>query len=67
MAFFDKESGKKYHTPEQTGEYIYRVATQRSPPARIAAVAGKFMQWTVPMMLPHRLIDRVLKGVLGWK
>lgn len=67
MAYFEKSTEKTYHTAEQMGEYIYRAATQRSPPARVAAVAGKFLQWTVPLMLPHRLIDRVLKGVMGWK
>ncbi len=38
-----------------------------NPKVRYAVLKGKFANWTLPMLLPKRLIDNVLAGRLGLK
>ena len=58
---------KVHHKPEAAGEAVFRAATQRSPPARVAPVAGWLFNWFVPRyLMPHRWLDAALRRLLGW-
>jgi len=35
------------------------------PRARHAPVPGKLLNWTIPTVLPSRVVDRLISGQLG--
>ena len=39
--------------------------TAAKPRTRYAVVQGKLFNWTLPTLLPRRVVDRVIGGQLG--
>ncbi len=44
---------------------VHAALTAKRPKPRVALVAGRFANWTVPTMLPQRWLDRLMGGRLG--
>jgi len=63
-AFFAVE-GKKGLAPAEIGRAVYRALTVSKPNARYAVVPQRFKNWTLPMLLPKRLLDRLLAKQFG--
>ena len=57
--------GRQGFPPERIGEAIYQALTLPKPKARYAIVPGQFLNWTVPKLLPKRVVDRLIAGRLG--
>jgi hypothetical protein len=51
--------------PERIGEAIYRALTAPKPRARYAVVPNRLVNWTIPRLLPKRLVDRLIAKQLG--
>lgn len=58
-------NGRQGYTPEQVGEVILTALTAARPRVRYAVVKDKLINWTLPMLLPRRVADRVLGRRLG--
>ncbi len=44
---------------------VHEALTAKRPKARVALVSGRFANWTIPNMMPLRMLDRVMGGRLG--
>lgn len=64
MAFARSEKQRGL-TPEQIGQVVTHVLTVARPRARYAPVAGKFLNWTLPTLLPNRVLDLFICGRFG--
>ena len=64
--FFIAE-GKKGFPPERIAQVIHDALTVASPRARYAVVPGRLQNWTLPTLLPVRVVDRIIAGRLGLK
>jgi hypothetical protein len=62
--FFIAE-GRKGLPPERIGEAIHRALTAPRPRARYAVAPNRFFDWTLPMLLPKRVADRLIANRLG--
>lgn len=62
--FFIAE-GRKGLSPQSIGKAVHTALTARKPEVRYAVVQQKFKNWTVPMHLPKRLLDRLIGKQLG--
>lgn len=47
-------------SPEEFGDLIVRIYKAPRPRPRYAVVRGKLVNWTVPRLLPHGLLDLIL-------
>jgi NAD(P)-dependent dehydrogenase (short-subunit alcohol dehydrogenase family) len=65
-AFMTSE-GKKGLPPEQIGELVLQVLTSAKPKVRYAIVPKRFVNWTLPRLLPKRVLDNVIAKRLGFK
>ena len=63
-AFFRKE-GKRGLTASQVARTIYRALTVSKPKVRYAIVPHRFKNWTMPMLLPKRAVDRLIGKQFG--
>lgn len=63
-AFFTEEA-KKGLAPKEIGRAVYRAMTDSKPNVRYAVVPQRFKNWTLPMLLPKRLLDRLLAKQFG--
>ncbi len=59
------ERGRKGLPPEAVGEAIHHALTAPKPRARYAVLRGKFFNWTLPLLLPKRTLDRIITRALG--
>ena len=57
--------GRKGLPAERIGEAIHRALTLPSPRARYAVVQSRFVNWTLPTLLPKRVVDRLIARRLG--
>jgi hypothetical protein len=57
--------GRKGLTPERLGQAVYRALTTAHPRARYAVVPQRFKNWTLPRLLPKRMLDRMMGKQLG--
>ena len=57
--------GRKGLPPLAIGEAVYTALTLRKPEVSYDVVRQKFKNWTVPMHLPKRLLDRLIGKRLG--
>ncbi len=55
-----KEVGEAGLPPEDVGDLVHQILTVRKPATRYAIVRNKFFMWTLPRLLPKRMIDNVL-------
>lgn len=58
-------AGRNAHAPESFAKLIYKALTVRNPKPRYARVRGRFLNWTLPSLLPAQLIDRILIQKFG--
>ncbi len=57
--------GRKGFPPQRIGEAVHTALTVKNPAVRYAVVQQKLKNWTLPMRLPKRLIDRIIGKRLG--
>jgi NAD(P)-dependent dehydrogenase (short-subunit alcohol dehydrogenase family) len=57
--------GRKGWPPERLGEVVCEALTAARPKARYAPVAGRFQNWTLPRLLPTRVVDRIIAKTFG--
>ena len=57
--YFLTESRKGLE-PERIGEAVYTALTTRKPKLRYAVVPQRMKNWTLPMALPKRMVDRMI-------
>jgi NAD(P)-dependent dehydrogenase (short-subunit alcohol dehydrogenase family) len=50
---------------ERLGETIHLALTAARPKARYVVLRNRFVNWTVPMLLPKRVLDRVIARAVG--
>jgi hypothetical protein len=53
--------------PERIGEAVHRALTAAKPKARYAVIPQRFKNWTLPRLLPARMVDAALAKQLGLK
>ena len=53
--------------PERLGEAVHMALTTAKPRARYAVIPQRFKNWTLPRLLPARMLDGVLTKQLGLK
>ena len=53
--------------PERLGEAVHRALTTAKPKARYAVIPQRFKNWTLPRLLPARMVDAALAKQLGLK
>ena len=63
--WFINDGKKNGLPPEVIGETVYTALTAAKPKARYAVVPKKFFNWTIPMLLPKRVVDRAIGKQLG--
>jgi short-subunit dehydrogenase len=51
--------------PERLGEAVYVALSTAKPKARYAVVPQRFKNWTLPRLLPARMLDAMLAKALG--
>lgn len=59
------KSGREGFAPEHLGYAVAKALTVSRPRTRYAVVKGKFLNWTLPSMLPSRMVDRLIGQQLG--
>lgn len=59
------ENGRKGYPPEPIAESVLTAITARKPAPRYAAVNDWFENWLMPMILPRRVIDRLIAKEFG--
>lgn len=52
--------------PERLGEAVHRALTTAKPKARYAVIPQRFKNWTLPRLLPARMVDSALAKQLGF-
>ena len=57
--------GRKGLPAERIGEAIHRALTAPKPRVRYAVVQNRFFNWTLPMLLPKRVVDRLIAKQFG--
>jgi NAD(P)-dependent dehydrogenase (short-subunit alcohol dehydrogenase family) len=57
--------GRKGWPPERLGEVVCEALTAARPKARYSPVAGRFQNWTLPRLLPTRVMDRIIARTFG--
>ena len=63
-SFFAQEA-KKGLPAEELGRMIHHALTVSKPKVRYTVVAHRLKDWTIPMLLPKRVLDRVIGKQLG--
>jgi hypothetical protein len=57
--------GRKGHSPEHLGDAVYVALSAAKPKARYAVVKERFKNWTLPRLLPARMLDAIVAKQLG--
>ena len=57
--------GRKGLAPEAVGEVVYKALTAARPRVRYAVLAKRFQDWTLPRLLPKRMVDRLIGRQTG--
>jgi NAD(P)-dependent dehydrogenase (short-subunit alcohol dehydrogenase family) len=58
--------GRKGFSPERLGEAVYLALSTAKPRARYAVIKQRFKNWTLPRLLPARMLDAVVAKQLGF-
>jgi NAD(P)-dependent dehydrogenase (short-subunit alcohol dehydrogenase family) len=67
---FERYSGDeatKGLAPEVIGEAVWRALTSRRPKVRTAIVPQRFKNWTIPQLIPMRILDKLVAQFFGIK
>jgi hypothetical protein len=59
IEYFLTESQKGFE-PERIGDTVYTALTTRRPMLRYAVVPQRLKNWTLPMLLPKRMLHRMI-------
>ncbi len=65
FAAYALAGGRKGLPPEAVGRVVRDALTVARPRTRYAVVPGKLLNWTLPTLLPRRVVDRLIGGRLG--
>src|SRR6202034_940574 len=57
--------GRKGLSPERLGEAVHLALSTAKPKARYAVIKQRFKNWTLPRLLPTRMLDAVVAKQLG--
>jgi short-subunit dehydrogenase len=57
--------GRRGYPPERVAAVIWKALAARRPRTRYAVVPNRLMNWTLPGIMPARLLDQIIAGVLG--
>jgi NAD(P)-dependent dehydrogenase (short-subunit alcohol dehydrogenase family) len=57
--------GRKGFPPEKIGEVVHVALTTARPKVRYAVVPQRLVNWTLPMLLPKRLLDKMIGKQVG--
>lgn len=57
--------GRNGYPPERIGEAIWKALTVPNPRTRYAVVPQRLLNWTLPMALPTRIVDKLIGGQFG--
>ena len=52
-------------SPERLGEAVHLALSTAKPKARYAVIPQRFKNWTLPRLLPARMLDGVIAKQLG--
>ncbi len=58
--------GRKGFSPERLGEAVHLALRTAKPKARYAVIKQRFKNWTLPRLLPARMLDSVVAKQLGF-
>jgi NAD(P)-dependent dehydrogenase (short-subunit alcohol dehydrogenase family) len=58
--------GRKGFSPERLGEAVHLALSTAKPKARYAVIKQRFKNWTLPRLLPTRMLDAVVAKQLGF-
>ena len=58
--------GRKGFSPERLGEAVHLALSTAKPKARYAVIKQRFKNWTLPRLLPARMLDAVIAKQLGF-
>src|ERR1700685_1244302 len=58
--------GRKGFSPERLGEAVHLALSTAKPKARYAVIKQRFKNWTLPRLLPARMLDAVVAKQLGF-
>jgi NAD(P)-dependent dehydrogenase (short-subunit alcohol dehydrogenase family) len=61
------EGGRKGYPPEKVGEVVLHALTTPKPRVRYAVIPGSSLRRIVQMLLPKRMVDRMIARNLGFK
>ncbi len=61
------EEGRRGFPPERVADVIHTALTAAQPKARYPVVPGHLQNWTVPRLLPVRMVDKIVASRLGLK
>ncbi|MEJ0048337.1 MAG: SDR family NAD(P)-dependent oxidoreductase [Rhodospirillales bacterium] len=61
------KTGRAGYPPERIADVIWTALNTPKPATRYAVVINKLTNWTIPRLLPRRLVDRIIAGQLGLK
>jgi NAD(P)-dependent dehydrogenase (short-subunit alcohol dehydrogenase family) len=59
------KSGRAGYPPAKVAEVIWTALVAPSPAARYPVVMNSLANWTLPRLLPTRLLDRIIAGRVG--
>ncbi|MBB5519895.1 SDR family oxidoreductase [Amphiplicatus metriothermophilus] len=65
MAALMKEVGDDGLEPEAVGRLVLRALTAKRPKTRYAILKNRFMLWTLPRLLPRRMVDAMIAKRFG--
>lgn len=61
------QDGRKGYPPEKVGDVVWHALTTPKPHIRYAVVPGNFFSRLIPMLLPNRVLDRIIARNLGFQ
>lgn len=59
--------GRNGYLPERIGEAVWKALTVPNPRVRYAVVPQQLLNWTIPMILPKRIVDKLIGSQIGLK
>lgn len=59
--------GRKGFAAAQIADAVWHALVCANPSVRYAAVKDRFLNWTLPRLLPRRMVDRMIGSQLGLK
>ena len=63
--FIVNEARQNGLPPERIGEAVHVTLTTRRPKARYAVIPQRFKNWTLPRLLPTKMLDGIFAKQLG--